>query len=80
VAKRYVLLVADADLSDGGGRIVNLILYNQLEEPRSAREGYLGLTPDNVQVRYRPATPEREDPRHAEAYRQSAGRTPSLLA
>ena len=46
---------------DGGGRVVNLILYNQPDEPRSATEGYLGLTRDNVQVRHRPATPERPD-------------------
>ena len=46
---------------DGGDRVVNLILYNQPEEPRSATAGYLGLTHDNVQVRYRPATPQRPD-------------------
>ena len=46
---------------DGGDQIVNLILYNQAEEPRSATPGYLGLTRENVKVRYRPATPERPD-------------------
>jgi len=47
---------------DGTGeQIANLILYNQPEEPRAAEPGYLGLTRENVQVRYQPATPERPD-------------------
>src|SRR5260370_41446728 len=45
---------------DGTGeQIANLILYNQPEEPRTTTDGYLGLTPANVQVRYRPAVPSR---------------------
>ena len=47
---------------DGSGeQIANLILYNQTDEPRTATEGYLGLTRGNVQVRYQPALPERPD-------------------
>ena len=47
---------------DGTGeQIANLILYDQAEEPRSAREGYLGLTRANVQVRYQPGLPARPD-------------------
>jgi TadE-like protein len=47
---------------DGTGeQIANLILYNQVDERRSATEGYLGLTRENVQVRYRPALPARPD-------------------
>jgi hypothetical protein len=44
-----------------GDQIANLVLYNQPEEPRMALEGYLGLTRENVQVRYQPATPLRPD-------------------
>jgi hypothetical protein len=46
---------------DGGEQVVNLILYNQPDEPRPATDGFLGLTRDNVQVTHRPATPERPD-------------------
>lgn len=47
---------------DGTGeQIANLILYDQPEEPRSARDGYLGLTRANVQVRYQPSLPARPD-------------------
>lgn len=47
---------------DGTGeQIANLVLYNQLEEPRAAMPGFLGLTRANVQVKYRPATPQRPD-------------------
>jgi Flp pilus assembly protein TadG len=47
---------------DGTGeQIANLILYNQPDEPRSATDGYLGLSRANVQVRYRPALPARPD-------------------
>ena len=46
---------------DGGDQVVNLILYNHPDEPRTATDGYMGLTRDNVQVRHRPATPERPD-------------------
>ena len=45
----------------GPDRIANLILYNQTDQPRVATDGYLGLKPQNVQVRYRPPTPERPD-------------------
>jgi len=44
-----------------GDQIANLVLYNQPEEPRAAKEGFLGLSRENVQVRYRPATAERPD-------------------
>jgi hypothetical protein len=47
---------------DGTGeQIANLILYDQLDEPRSSRDGYLGLTRANVQVRYQPPLPSRPD-------------------
>lgn len=47
---------------DGTGeQIANLILYNQPEEPRTTTDGYLGLTRDNVQVRYQPSVPLRPD-------------------
>src|SRR5258706_9987443 len=48
---------------DGTGeQIANLILYNQPDEPRSsATDGFLGLSRENVQVRYQPAAPARPD-------------------
>jgi len=46
---------------NGSDPIVNLVLYNQPDEPRMTTPGYLGLKPDNVVVRYRPPTPERPD-------------------
>lgn len=46
---------------EGPDRITNLIVYGQQEAPRAATRGFLGLTPDNVRVRYRPPTPERPD-------------------
>ena len=41
--------------------IVNLVLYGQTQEPPIAGSGYLGMTPANVRVEYRPATPDRPD-------------------
>ena len=47
---------------DGTGeQVANLILYSQAEEPRAARDGYLGLTRENVKVLYSPPLPERPD-------------------
>ena len=47
---------------DGTGeQVANLILYDRPDEPRTATAGFLGLTRANVQVRYRPSTPERPD-------------------
>jgi hypothetical protein len=51
---------------DGSGeQIANLILYDQPTEPASAASGatggYLGLTRENVRVRYQPASPARPD-------------------
>jgi Flp pilus assembly protein TadG len=47
---------------DGSGeQIANLILYDQSTEPSSAAGGYLGLTRENVQVRYQPASAARPD-------------------
>lgn len=46
---------------EGPDRIVNLILYDQQTAPRIATDGYLGLKPGNVRVRYQQATPERPD-------------------
>src|SRR6266446_5834101 len=44
-----------------GEQVLNLVLYNQTDEPRMTTPGYLGLTRANVQVRYQPATAERPD-------------------
>jgi hypothetical protein len=42
---------------DGTGeQVANLILYDQPTEPPAARSGYLGLTRENVQVRYQPSS------------------------
>lgn len=41
--------------------VVNLVLYNQTEEPHDSREAYLGLKPENVAVNYRRATADRPD-------------------
>ena len=47
---------------DGTGeQIANLILYGQSDDPRTATGGYLGLSRDNVQVRYQPFLPARPD-------------------
>jgi hypothetical protein len=46
---------------DGGSQLVNLILYNQAEEPRADTAGFLGMTPANVQVGHQPATSDRPD-------------------
>jgi hypothetical protein len=47
---------------DGSGeQIANLILYDSPAEPSGATGSYLGLTRDNVQVRYQPASPARPD-------------------
>jgi hypothetical protein len=45
----------------GNDPVVNLVLYNQTEEPRMTTSSFLGLKPENVVVRYQPATPERPD-------------------
>ena len=44
-----------------GDQIANLILYDQLTEPRTSRDGFLGLTRANIQVRFRPSSPDRPD-------------------
>lgn len=44
-----------------GDQVANLILYERTEEPRTSTAAFLGLTRANVDVRYRPATPERPD-------------------
>jgi hypothetical protein len=41
--------------------IANLVLYNQADEPRDSREGYLGLKRENVIVEHQSATTERPD-------------------
>jgi hypothetical protein len=51
---------------DGTGeQVANLILYDRLDEPGithgTSRDGFLGLTRANVQVRYQPASVERPD-------------------
>jgi hypothetical protein len=45
----------------GPEQITNLILYAQTEEPRTSAAGFLGLKPENVRVRYQPATADRPD-------------------
>jgi Flp pilus assembly protein TadG len=42
-------------------QVTNLVLYNQLNEPRMSTAGFMGLTRANVQVRHQLATPERPD-------------------
>jgi len=44
-----------------GDQIASLVLYNRSEEPRMGTDGYLGLTRQNVQVRYQPAVASRPD-------------------
>jgi hypothetical protein len=47
---------------DGTGeQVANLVLYDQPDEPRAARDGFLGLTRANVQVRYQAPTASRPD-------------------
>jgi hypothetical protein len=46
---------------DGPEPITNMIVYGQQEAPRVPVDGFLGLKPENVRVRYRPATVERPD-------------------
>ena len=41
--------------------VANLVLYNQTAEPRAAREGYLGLKPENVRVVHRSASADAPD-------------------
>ena len=47
---------------DGTGeQVANLILYDQPVAPRATTAGYLGLTRENVQVRYQPSSTEHPD-------------------
>ena len=46
---------------DGADRVVNRVLYNQTDAPAGAPAAFLGLRPENVVVRHRPATSERPD-------------------
>ena len=47
---------------DGTGeQVANLILYDQPRNPPALTGSYLGLTRENVQVRYQPASPARPD-------------------
>jgi hypothetical protein len=46
---------------DGPEPIVNLVLYNQTDEPAASTAGYLGLKPANVAVTHRAATAEHPD-------------------
>ena len=46
---------------DGPDPITNLIIYGQQQAPRAPVDGFLGLKPENVRVRYQPATVERPD-------------------
>ena len=44
-----------------GDQVVNLVLYNHLDQPRTAEAGFLGLSRANVRVRYQPPTAQRPD-------------------
>jgi hypothetical protein len=46
---------------EGPDRITNLILYGEQVAPRVSTDGFLGLKPENVRVRYQESTPERPD-------------------
>jgi hypothetical protein len=46
---------------EGPDRITNLILYGEQGAPRVLAQGFLGLKPENVLVRYQEATAERPD-------------------
>src|SRR5215470_8498679 len=46
---------------EGPDPIVNLVPYDQTEEPRRTGPGYLGMTPANVRVTFHPATAEHPD-------------------
>ena len=46
---------------EGPDRITNLILYGEQVAPRGATQGFLGLKPENVRIRYQESTPERPD-------------------
>ena len=47
---------------DGAGeQVLNLVLYDQPDPPRADARGFLGLTRENVQVRYQQRSPERPD-------------------
>lgn len=45
----------------GNDPVINLVLYNQTDEPRMNTPGYLGLKPENVMVRYQAPTADRPD-------------------
>jgi hypothetical protein len=45
----------------GTDPIVNLVLYNQTEAPHGNTQAFLGMQPENVQVRHQAATPDRPD-------------------
>ena len=47
---------------DGTGeQVANLILYDRPDTSRATTAGYLGLTRENVQVRYQPSSTEHPD-------------------
>jgi hypothetical protein len=46
---------------EGPDPIVNLVLYEQTEEPARRPPGYLGMTEANVKVSYQPPTAEHPD-------------------
>jgi len=45
----------------GNDPVINLVLYDQPDEPRMTTPTFLGLKPENVVVQYRAATIERPD-------------------
>jgi hypothetical protein len=46
---------------EGPGAVANLVLYDQIAEPRAATPAFLGLKRANVVVTHNPATPDRPD-------------------
>src|SRR4051812_25956579 len=46
---------------EGPDPVMNVILYGQPEAPNPAKDAFLGLKPENVQIRYRNASPDRPD-------------------
>ena len=46
---------------NGSQAIVNLVLYNQPQAPAPNTAAFLGLRPENVEVRHQASTPDRPD-------------------
>ena len=46
---------------DGPDPVMNIVLYGQSDAPNPVPAGFLGLKPENIQIRYWGASPERPD-------------------